>query len=98
MCDLSSNKTLPASITICSNTEDETLTLGDDEYESELSQSITVRQDLEWDNFQDVKYFTTGGSSKLYTAKYNEVNVVIKTLAPEFENDETVINEMETEL
>ena len=35
------------------------------------SQSITInqRQDLKWDNLEDIKYFTTGGSSKLYTTK-----------------------------
>jgi len=98
MCDLSKGR-LPASITICSNTEDETLTLGDDDFESEETNTImSIRQDLEWSQLDDMKYFTTGGSSKLYTAKYNDINVVIKTISPEFENDETVINEMEIEL
>jgi len=87
-------RTLPTSISVSYNTEDDTIT-HKDELKSEV---CYVRQDIEWSQLEDIKYFTTGGSSKLYTAKWNDISVVVKTISPEFENDEVVVNEMEIEL
>jgi len=54
--------------------------------------------DIEWNELDDVKYLASGGSSNVYTATFRGVPAIIKVLKPELADDETFMNEMESEI
>jgi len=65
---------------------------------SKDNEQIDIPLNVSWDDLTDVKYLTSGGSSNVYKAIYREVPVIIKVLKPELAEDETFIDEMESEI
>jgi len=53
---------------------------------------------IDWNQLHDVEYFTQGGSSNIHTAFYNGKNVIVKTINPEFDNEDAYANDIENEL
>jgi len=60
--------------------------------------SNEIPLDVSWTELEGVKYLTSGGSSNVYTANFRAMPVIIKVLKPELADDETFINEMESEI
>ena len=64
---------------------------------SSSSNTISVKT-VDWNQLQDVTYFTRGGSSIIQTAFYDGKEVIIKSIDPEYENNEACKSELENEL
>ena len=61
-------------------------------------QIIDIPLDVSWDELTDVHYLTSGGSSNVYKSTFREIPAIIKVLKPELADDETFMNEMESEI
>ena len=62
------------------------------------NQRNNIPLDVSWDELKDVKYLTCGGGSNVYKAIFRGTPSIIKLLKPELAEDETFMNEMESEI
>ena len=66
---------------------------------SKLKEHINnVPINLNWCDLQGIKYFACGGQSVIYTAFYNKVPVIIKTIKPDVRDIDMVVHEIEQEM
>jgi len=61
-------------------------------------QNTHVPTDLSWNDLDNVKYFTSGGSSAIYTAFFNGNPVMVKTSKPNVEDSNICSQEIEKEM
>ena len=64
----------------------------------DINQYNGVPLDISWEELEDVKYLTSGGSSNVYRAIFRGMPCIIKILKPEIADNDTIINEIELEI